>query len=58
MIKMMHELQIEVNAHGAITIGQSHDEEWHTVELRPEQVDVLIKWLREAKGEAQRGEDR
>ncbi len=52
MEKTMMEISVKTTAEGRIMIEQSRYES-DVILLAPEQIDILIKWLQDAKNELQ-----
>lgn len=55
MEKKMEPLEVKTTTDGAIDIIQGFygpgDEDAHVVRITPDQVETLVKWLKEAKAE-------
>ncbi|WHZ16611.1 MAG: hypothetical protein OJF52_003461 [Nitrospira sp.] len=52
MEKRVVPLDIKVEADSnEVVIGQTYNDEWQGIRIPDEQVDLLIKWLQEAKEE-------
>lgn len=54
MLKRMEDVEVRLADSGKVEIWQGVEEE-QIVQLNPEQIDLLVKWLLEAKEKAQGG---